>query len=38
VALNITIIFVEVGEVDPNLGGIHFYSARVTELMMTADP
>jgi len=38
VALNITIIFVEVGEVYPILGGIHAYSARVIELMMTADP
>jgi len=38
VALNITIIFVEVGEVYPVLGGIHSYSARVTDLMMTADP
>ena len=37
-ALNITIIFVEVGEVYPILGGIHVYSATVTELMMTADP
>ena len=37
-ALDITIIFVEVGEVYPILGGIHAYSARVTKLMMTADP